>query len=250
MLWCLGMYASGSTWLFNAATSVGRAVAPASSVVGRYVDSADGLAFLNDRPGLAIVKTHDVDEAAGGILDRLADSILISIRDPRDCVTSLMLYQRHDIGHALDTTERSARACMAFAADPRATLLRYESGFIDDPATLDHIATSLGGTLNAAERARIFGDTRRPAIEAHIAKLATLPTSVLDPRSRDIVDTATQWHSHHANRSGEIGRWRHLLTPADIAIIEQRLGDWMAAFGYRAEVAPLTRTVGANPLTL
>jgi hypothetical protein len=248
MLWCLGMYASGSTWLFNAAMMIGAAVAPTSRVVARYVDSADGLEFLNGQAGLAIIKTHDVEEAAVRILSGRADSILISIRDPRDCVTSLMIYQRYGLVRALETTERSARACACFAADPRAALLRYETGFIDDPATLDQIAVALGGTLSFADRTRIFADTRREAVEAHIAKLPELPTAVLDTASGDVVDTATQWHTHHANRSGEIGRWRHLLTLADVAIIEERLGDWMAAFGYQAEVTPYTRAVGSAPL--
>lgn len=248
MLWCLGMYASGSTWLFNAAMMIGAAVAPASPLVGRYVDSADGLDSLNNQAGLAVIKTHDVEEAAVGILGGRADSILISIRDPRDCVTSLMIYQRYGFVRALETTERSARACSRFVTDPRAALLRYETGFIDEPATLDQIATALGGTLGVADRARIFADTRREAIEAHIAKLPELPTALRDSASGDVVDTVTQWHTHHANRSGEVGRWRHLLTLADVAIIEQRLGDWMAAFAYPAEVAPYTRPVGLAPL--
>jgi hypothetical protein len=248
MLWCLGMYASGSTWLFNAAMMIGAAVAPARPVVGRYIDSADALGLLGDQAGLVVIKTHDVEEAAVRILSGRADSILVSIRDPRDSVTSLMIYQRYGLVPALETTERSARACARFAADPRAVLLRYEAGFIDEAATLDRIAKSLGGTLSVADRTRIFAATRREAIEAHIAKLPELPTALHDAASGDIVDTATQWHTHHANRSGEIGRWRHLLTLADVAIIEQRLEDWMAAFGYQAEVAPYTRPIGGTPL--
>jgi hypothetical protein len=217
-------------------------------VAGRYVDSADTLDFLDGRTGLAVIKTHDVEETAVRILSQRADGILVSVRDPRDCVTSLMIYQRYGLLRALETTERSARACARFAADPRSALLRYEAGFIDDPATLDQIATRLGGVLSVVDRARIFADTRREAIEAHIAKLSELPTALHDAASGDIVDTATQWHTHHANRSGEIGRWRHLLTLADVAIIEQRLGDWMAAFGYQAEIAPYTRPVGSAPL--
>jgi len=248
MLWCLGMYASGSTWLFNAAMMIGAAIAPASPPVGRYVDSAEGLGFLNVQGGLVVIKTHDVEAAAIRTLSEQADGILVSIRDPRDTVTSLMIYQRYSLAQALETTERSARACARFATDPRTVLLRYEAGFIDDPATLDQIAIALAGTLSVTDRTRIFADTRREAIETHIAKLPELPTSLHDAASGDVVDTATQWHTHHANRSGEIGRWRHFLTLGDVAIIEHQLADWMAAFGYQAEVAPYTRPVGVAPL--
>lgn len=148
---------------------IGAAVAPASSLVGRYVDTANTLDFIDDQAGLVVIKTHDAEEAAVRILHRRVDSILISIRDPRDCVTSLMIYQRYDVAQALEATERSARACARFAADPRAALLRYETGFIDQLATLDRIATCLGARLIPAI-ARIFADTRRSAIETHIAR--------------------------------------------------------------------------------
>ena len=66
--------------------------------------------------------------------------------------------------------------------------------------------------------------------------------------SGDVLDLTTQWHRHHANRTGEIGRWRHELTLPQVAGVEQRLQDWMAACGYRAEVAPYRLQVGMMAL--
>ncbi len=249
MLWCLGMYASGSTWVFNAALEVAAVVVPSTPVVGRFVTRQDELDFLDDPARLPVVKSHDTDEAAAGELARRADTVLVSIRDPRDCVTSLMLYQHYGFDLALATIERTARFCARFASHPNAVLLRYEAGFIDDIATLDLIATNFGSALPEADRARIFAATRRAAIEAFIAKLETLPTALRHEGSGDVVDTATQWHAHHADRTGEIGRWRKLLTRPQVAVIEQRLQDWMAAFGYRAEVAAYTLTIGSLAVT-
>ena len=50
-----------------------------------------------------------------------------------------------------------------------------------------------------------------PAIEAFIARLEDLPAT-LRHVSGDVFDTVSQWHKHHAGRSGEIGRWRRRLT--------------------------------------
>jgi len=167
MLWCLGMYASGSTWAFNAAMKVAAVVVPRTPAVGRFVTRHDELDFLDDPMRLPIVKSHDTDAAAAAALASRADTLLASIRDPRDCITSLMLYQHYGFDLALATIERTARFCARFVSHPNAVLLRYEAGFIDDPATLDRIATSLGGSLTAVDRDRIFMATRRPAIEAH-----------------------------------------------------------------------------------
>ena len=64
MLWCLGMYASGSTWAFNAAMKVAAVVVPRTPVVGRFVTRHDELEFLDDPMRLPIVKSHDTDAAA------------------------------------------------------------------------------------------------------------------------------------------------------------------------------------------
>ncbi len=245
MLWCLGMYASGSTWVFNAAMKVAAVVVPRTPAVGRFVTRHDELAFLDDATRLPVVKSHDTDEVAAVALASRANSLLVSIRDPRDCITSLMLYQHYGFDLALATIERTTRFCARFVSHPNAKLLRYETAFIDDPATLDRIATSLGGSLAAVDRDRIFTETRRPAIEAHIARLDALPSAVRHERSGDVVDMATLWHSHHAHRSGEIGRWRHMLTQRQIAVIEQDMRDWMATFGYAASAATYTLTVGS-----
>jgi hypothetical protein len=239
------MYASGSTWVFNAAMKVARAIVPAGNVTSRYVVSAAELEGIPD-----IVKTHETDEAAAAILCQAADAILVSIRDPRDCVTSLMLYQRYRLAQALEAVERSANACTRIAADARTLLLRYEDGFIDDPATLDRIAASFGGRLADADRGRIFAETRREAVEGYIAGLAERPATVRDAASGDLVDPTTQWHSHHAHRSGEVGRWRHMLALAEVAIIEQRMQHCMAAFGYPMGVLPLARPVGSETLLI
>jgi len=244
MIWCLGMYASGSTWVFNAAMKVAACVVPSKPVVGRFITSHRELDFLDGPASLPVAKSHDTDEAAAIKLAQQADAVLLSIRDPRDCITSLMLYQHYSFPAALGAVERTARYCARFAFHPKASVLRYEAGFIDDIATLDRIAVCFGGGLAAADRARIFAEMGRPAIEAFIAGLEDLPTAWRNAASGDVVDTVIQWHTHHGHRSGEIGRWRRLLNAPQVAAIEQNLQDWMAAFGYPAEVAKYKLTIG------
>jgi len=237
------MYASGSTWLFNAVLQVAAVVTPARHAVGRFVTRIDELGWIDEPGAQPIVKTHDVDAACALLLSTRADAVWVSVRDPRDCVTSLMLYQRYGFDAALDAVAATARFCARHVSHPAARLFRYEIGFVDDPATLDTIARSFGGTLTEAERARIFTDLSRPAVEALIDQLDSLPT-VIRHASGDVLDPATQWHRHHAHRTGEIGRWRKMLTARQIAAVEHRLQDWMAAFGYKAEVAPYRLVVG------
>ncbi len=233
MIWCLGMYASGSTWLYNTARQVAQAMYPDTKVAGSYAERMDVLKRLKPSV-LNVVKTHDLGLPEASFLAMRATRIVLSIRDPRDAVTSLMQHMGHDFPQALERVEKSATFCAHFASDKRAELFTYEAGFTDDIATLDRLAAFFGGTLNAQMREHLFRQSRRDAIEAKIARLEELPTVFRDSRSGDVLDMDTQWHLHHAGRTGEVGRWQRLLTPAAAREIERRMNGWMRLFGYLA----------------
>jgi hypothetical protein len=231
VIWCQGMFASGSTWLFNAAMQVAAAVAPGASVQSRFVTDARDLDGLEDG-ATHVVKSHHLEPAVRAAAMRLARAIFVTVRDPRDAVVSLMQHQRYRLPVAVAHVERSAAFSALMADDPRAVLLHYERRFMDDPATLDRIAQALGGTLAAEDRARIFAATRREKVEAFIAGLDAMPGTVRDIRSGDLYETRTQWHRHHAGRDGRSDRWVSMLLPAHRVVVENRMRPWMDRFGY------------------
>ncbi len=232
MIWCLGMYASGSTWMFNAVRQTGAAAAPAYPLVGTYAESLDVLTALAPH-ALHVVKTHDLPAAETKFLAQRASQIVITVRDPRDAVVSLMQHMRHNFSQALEKIEKSAAYCAHFAADPRARLFNYDAGFTESIETFDTLAALFNSPLTPAARAALFANTRRGAIEAQIALIPTLPTAQTDARSGDVVDTDTHWHRHHAGRTGEIGRWQRMLPANAAAVIAQRMAGFMRQFGYR-----------------
>ena len=237
VLWCQGMFASGSTWLYNAALAVAAhleppPLEPRRPVQGRFVFDDHDTVGLEASPIQHIVKAHQAKDRVRAIAAR-AEAIVVTVRDPRDAVVSLMQYQNFSFYRALLNVRVAAEACVLLGASPRAVTLHYERGFIDDPATLDGLAACLGGAIPRARRDAIFRQTRRQAVEAFIAGLAQGPATIVDGDG-DMYDRASHWHRHHAGRTGEIGRFRRLLYPAQIQGIEATLGDWMACFGYRS----------------
>ena len=237
MYWCLGMYASASTWTFNVVQQIAATLIPAEPVLPLFV--AEEMPSPEATAGRTVVaKTHGAP--AFEQLARQATAIIISIRDPRDAIASLLTHNKPPFEVALNVTAATARMCSRFMTDPRAVMLRFEDRFFDDPTTVGRIAAKFPGVLPAADSARIFAALRREAVDAFIANLAAVPSAVtqLDTVTgqMDTYDPLTGWHTHHAGRRAEIGRWWHELTQAQVDAIEQRLGDWMQRFGYtRAE---------------
>jgi hypothetical protein len=229
MIWCCGMYASGSTWLYNATRAAG--VAAGVPVEARYVETYRAVQGLRRSEVTYVVKSHALEPRASRMMGQRASKILLTIRDPRDCIVSIMEHMGLGFEAAFVMVTETAAYVAARARDPRALLLRYESGFIDDPATFDILAGVFDKTVDEATRARLFAATRRAVIEAKIAKLEALATTVTDYRTGDVVDLDTQWHRHHAHRTGEVGRWRRRLLPRHVRALESALGG-MAGFGY------------------
>lgn len=225
------MYASGSTWLFNAARAVAATLYPAQRIAGHFADATTSPRLPR---ALNVVKTHDLPPAAARRLAERADVILISLRDPRDAVTSMMQHMALPFPTALERAAASIPLAAGFTRDARSSLFIYESRFTETPETFDSLATALGGTLTEPQRAELFAATRRSKIEEKISRLAELPTAWRNPDG-DLLDRDTQWHHHHAGRSGESGRWRHTLTPPEVALTEQKLADFMRNFGYLGE---------------
>ena len=232
MHWCLGMYGSGSTWVFNVVLKAAHALYPDQPVRSGFAMSPRDLAFLGDGSCIPIVKTHETDDMLRDLLDRRATARLISIRDPRDCLASLLTYHNLTYLECFGRVLRSALFCAALAEHPGALLFRYEDRFFNDPATITTIAATFGHALSDADRDRIYAETRRSAIEAMIANLDSSPTVFHHADPAETLDTVTQWHRHHAGRTGEIGRWRGILSAEQVRDIECGLGEFMERFAY------------------
>lgn len=124
VIWCLGMYASASTWLFNVVRQM-HASSESGPVQGHFVSDTQNLAGL-DAGITHIVKSHEIpDEKTILGLAGQAGKILVTVRDPRDAIASLMLYHGHNFERAFSLVEASALLCKGFAKDRRSLLLRF-----------------------------------------------------------------------------------------------------------------------------
>jgi len=220
------MYASASTWIFNVVRQTCLAD-PALPVQTDFVSEKIDLSTLENSAARHVLKSHEIaNEAVIAELAKLTSRFIITIRDPRDAVTSLMVYHHYEFGRALTHVQKAARLCVRFAGDERAMILTYESNFFDDPGTLDRIAGHLGLCLTGSDRDRIFASNRRSEVEKHIAGLDCLPGALRERNSGDLLDPVTHWHSYHAGRDGEIGRWKRILTTEQVRDVQLCLADY------------------------
>lgn len=230
------MQASASTWIYNVTLDLARLFISDQPVKGVFIPYRANLQQLQDPGAISVVKSHGVDASTEAGLSARARVIIVSVRDPRDCVASLVKYHNIPFGEAVQDVQQAALTCARFAKDKRSIFLRYESQFTEKPETIDQIAAVFGHRLTEDQRNHAFQNSRREAIEKLINDLEQRPTA--QRIGNVIYDAERQWHKVHANRTGAIGKWRDIFTPRDIARIELRLAPWMREFGYLPGTKP------------
>jgi hypothetical protein len=233
MIWCLGMYASASTWLLNAVRKI-QVESGQKDLAIQFVRESVHPDMLDGKHAVSVIKSHEIiDETTLLAIAGRSDTILMSIRDPLDAVASVMEYQKVPFARALELVKLSSALCLDFIKDRRTSCFVYETKFFDDPATVPSLARLMGVSLSPEAARDIFKRLRRSAVEKFIKGLPQQKGVLRDLVSGDYLDPVTQWHTHHAGRSGEIGRWRQKLSQNEARAIQglietTRMGRFIA----------------------
>jgi hypothetical protein len=121
--------------------------APVASI---YADGigADAKFFAKD--SVVVFKSHRPGRSFRDLLKRGDLSLILTVREPRDAVASLMLRWNLDFERALAQVEASARALARLAGHHPRLLLRYEENFLGRDETLAAVARFLVASMQLA----------------------------------------------------------------------------------------------------
>jgi hypothetical protein len=222
----VGLKSSGSTWLYNVAISVLKEAFKGAKIGAFYADNFGMFPPGASQARILVLKTHEPSDAVLFLNRFTRGQMLISVREPRDSVASLMQRFSHSFESALrDVTVEGERLVALARSSRKALTLRYEDGFPDDEKTVDRVARYLGVTVSAAARRRIFRSHTKEAVKKTIRKLHGRR------RDPDAFDLTTQWHPGHVG-DGRVGKYKTVLTAAQQRKIEAATKAYAKEFGY------------------
>ena len=224
------MYGSGSTWAYNLARGI--AHGRADQITSLYADHFAALPALPRGFGLLLLKCHRPDAPLQQFLaEQARGRLLLTVRDPRDAVVSLL--QRfpnmlsHQFDNALEWVAASAAALVPVAQQPGAKVLRYEDRFIGSTACFDQVAAMLRASPSQQQRQNLLEDLSPEGVRRTIRHLEATGSI----RGEACPDLQTHWHANHV-RDGQVGKYADYLTRAQEAEVLQRTTAYRRHFGY------------------
>ncbi len=221
-----GVYRSASTWAANVIAELLRLAGPASLL---YADSAAGIATEIGAAPRWVVKMHQPDPSMLLLAHLSKLPVVMTVRDPGDCVVSLMEQFHEPFERAALGIASSARLMLAMLDVCEPLILRYETE-ARDAAAVARIAAFLDITVDDAQAAAIAATLDVPAVGAFIDDLMTTGYFGDTPQIAKF-HRETHWHPRHLG-SGASGRRGEVLGAEQIAAVDGATQAYRRVFGY------------------
>ena len=146
---CAGVYRSGSTWAYNMVKLIIQATLPGVRIGGCFAENIEELAPSgSEHCDLVLLKTHP-QQSLLSLIEFLNPPVILSVRDPRDCVASWIQMLGEDFSVFQPRLMKSCLAALRLVGRDNTYTIRYEDGATARVRTVMDIATHLG--LSIAE---------------------------------------------------------------------------------------------------
>ena len=224
----LGVYRSASTWAANVATELLRGAGSARLV---YADSVAVLAPLVG-DGATVVKTHLPDAGLKLLIHVARLPVIVTVRDPGDCVASLMEQFRSEYDRAVGGVAFSCRSLLDTLPLCDPLILRYEDAAARGANDVAAIAGYLDVTISRQEAEALAARFAPDAVRSLIERFTAEGVFGEEPAPHHVHDQ-TQWHPGHLG-TGLSGEQHRLLTAEQVAQVRANTGPFRERFGYAA----------------
>jgi hypothetical protein len=232
---CLGLPGSASTWAYNICAQL--LMLKNASLECVYADCFEDvrnyLVAAEAASSSLIIKSHMADDALRSYFSRPNLNVILTVRDPRDCVLSLTERFHTPFDFALARVLESCQAVQALHKTG-ISLLRYENRFFESKETLVAMHRYLQIEADC-DFDDLLREHRKEAVMSFIETFDELPKERIQKLSAiDSCDVATQWHTRHFG-DGLVGKWQQRFNCEQKARLNQVLAPAIEALGYPAE---------------
>lgn len=222
IVWCCGMIRSGSTLQYNLTKGVIEG-AGRGGYIHANTDIPGMIRRMAPKDGWWVNKSHEYqDEIMMPLIERGQASFVMIYRDLRDVMVSTLKFRGQRFNSYIrDLRGETVGRERDFLENVPGGILyrsRYED-VVDDPKTeIRAIAQHLGIEVSDATVERVARNNSLQRIKKYTKNMPNW-------------DAHTRYAPKHIYTGG-YGKWRERLTPKQVQIVEEEVGDWLVENGY------------------
>lgn len=232
---CAGVYRSGSTWAYNMVKAIVNAANPSARIAGRFAENIDEFVLSGtEQSDVIVLKTHPQPSLLA-LIEFLNAPVILSVRDPRDCVASWLEMLGEEFDAFQPRLMRSCSAALELAKSHRTLTIRYEDGATKNTRTVISIAEHLGLKIDEHCAAQLLTRLSAESVKEQINSMAS--TGRLDPGQRLVGDPQTLWLPAHVG-DGRTGKYHQKLNAEQIRAVNYWARSYCQAFGYDVPASP------------
>ncbi|WP_348532325.1 sulfotransferase domain-containing protein [Methylorubrum aminovorans] len=224
----LGLYRSASTWMFNVIKSL---VSIDYSIVSVFADNILELnELLQNNDEVLLIKTHIPDPSLQSFIKYSNAKVLITIRDPLDCVASFMRQFHLSFEDALNRVNRSCLSILELKSIVDHAIFIYESPESRNASMVLEIADFLKVTASDTQCEKIAQELKSENVRNFIDKL-TDEKYFSDSSPADQYHAETHWHPRHVGE-GASGLYCEVLSERQAQLVRYTCKKFRNHFGY------------------
>jgi hypothetical protein len=254
---CIGLKSSGSTWLYNVLAELLKAEQArklkrsalrrggCGSVMQFYADSVESFPVAAEDASHIVVKAHIPSRSLSFLLHYDRTALFLTVRDPRDSITSLLQRFGHRFDDALREIGQGSEWLAHFANTHNPPVFRYEEKFYEHVETVEAIAKLLDLRLPRATLKRVFETHTSDAVKRRIRALENKGAFGKTPHPDNFHPTS-HWHPGHVGDLA-IGKYAEFLSVKQQRAVLGATRAFCLAFGYGDPSSRPRPTKGSNP---
>ncbi len=250
MVLCAGAKSSASTWLFNVVAEIMRGREAAAnlayvrsdrdvwrgcrSVRQFYADSPQLFPAFDNSSEALVVQSQRPSSALCALAVETAAPIVMTIREPRDSIASLMKRFGYSFAGAFRAVTEGDLHMLELFRHSAPLVLRFEDRFYDREATIAAIAEFLQVDLPAAYVRHIHGMLTPEQVRRKIEVLQQ--AGAFGSAARSVAhDAETRWRPGHVGDIA-IGQHAEILSREEALRVLRATPDYCRTFGYPTDL--------------
>lgn len=240
---CVGMPRSGSTWIYNAVLAAAKTSGKAR---GSFSDDfPEDLASFAREDVQLVLKSHEPTGRLISLLDILDAPVVLTVRDPRDCIVSMMQAFGFDFEQSTRRIRDSSIALGQLKDFAKAKTVKYEN-CVDRMAVLQDLYAFLDLDIEASAAANIFESLTSEAVERSISEMIEQGALDEDQPAGSWTEE-THWHPNHIG-DGATGKFVQHLDQAQSDYVISLNPDFFCGARLHAGATAIRHTKGRNRL--